>query len=300
MLNGFSFVPIDKMNVRFFVPICPAAYRQRLLMNAFQYPAGLNGIGAVNKNTKAVGLIYTLRNPDSDDEYLRAFNSLIPPPDGLEILKRLLRQLIEQAVKRSSKTITASFFEPFNKTNKNETADNLLLKELFAEAGFEEPKPVKVNYKLNTVLLDKEKYRVLLPEATGVFSFQTFEEFGTFTDEQLPPHPPELTPFIPNTDTKLSLLLLRNGKIAGWCSASRLSSASIFYRTLYADEEAQKAYGSPLLLRQIIAVHLEHDYAPFAIFSGNIENTQFHRILERQFGKYCSSIICELYAVKLL
>jgi hypothetical protein len=299
------FHTIDRSNVRDFLSICPLVFRARLFHSAVNMPEYLNGVGVTDiQKNHPVGIAFTLRQKDSDQEVLNAFNANVPLPEGIPVFEQLLDRLLKQADQRQSRSVVVSLFEPKegenNGNNKNNNENNFFLRKFLAGAGFENPKLYKINYKLNTILLDLKKYIPLTPEELGSFRLVSFSAMGMISSDQLPQHPQTMIPFISGYDSNISQFLLKNNKIVGWCSARRISPVTIFYSTLFVDSESERILGSPLLLRQVISQHLYNNYAPFAVFSAEVVNERFHRILEHQFGGFCSDIVQELLAVKIL
>jgi hypothetical protein len=220
-------------------------------------------------------------------------------PEGRTVLVQLLEHLFRQAAERNSTEITVSLFES---EDGKQDADDQLLRDVFRETGFEEPKPYKIIYKLKTETFDKTKFVPFTDEELGSFRMISFEEYGnqygSVTNEQLPPHHRTMTPFVPQCETKISQFLLRNGKITGWCTAQRVSPATICYATLFVDPESEKMWGTPLLIRQIVSQHYVHDYAPFALFSAEVGNVRFAEIFQHRLRPSCSDIVREFIAVK--
>ncbi|MDR2705970.1 MAG: hypothetical protein LBC02_09355 [Planctomycetaceae bacterium] len=292
MLN---YIVIDKTNVEHFVSLCSLQLRRSLLVNAFHYPPGLNAIGAIDEKENPVGLIFTLRNPDSTEELLQSLHTSLTLPDGLTVLEQLMQHLIEHARLRNSKSITASFFES---PNGKILPENALLQPIFENAGFEPPRPYKINHKIKVDLLNKEKY--LLHYFNFGFSFLSYAQYGHILPEQLPPHPPELQPFIKNYDPHISQLLVKENKIRGWLAARRISPVSVFYQTLFVDEESQQFYAAPLLIRRACAMQIENHYSDFAVFSAPLNNTGMAHIIARHWKECSVDIVQENLVVKLL
>ncbi|MDR2754173.1 MAG: hypothetical protein LBC20_00570 [Planctomycetaceae bacterium] len=294
------FQAIDRSNVRDFLPICPPVFRKKLFYVAINMPEYLNGVGVINsQNNQPIGITFTLRQKDSDQEILNAFNAAIPLPEGVPILEQLLDRLLKQASQRKNRSVAVFLFEHKDENN-NENENNFLLRKFLTEFGFENPKQYKINYKLNTTLLDLKKYTPLTPEELGFFRLVPFSAMGMISDDQLPQHPKTMIPFISNYDSKISQFLLKNNKIVGWCSACWISPVSVFYSTLFVNAESERVWGTPLLLRKVISQHLYNNYAPFAVFSAEVANKRFQQLLEHQFGDFCSDIVHELIAVKIL
>ncbi|MDR2115508.1 MAG: hypothetical protein LBP87_03920 [Planctomycetaceae bacterium] len=296
------FQTIDCSNVRDFLPICPLEFRKRLFNGAINIPEYFNGVGIVDsQNNQPIGITFTLRQKDSDQEVLNAFNAQLLLPEGMPVLEQLLDRLLKQASQRKSRSVVVSLFES-QKGNENceNNENNSCLRKLLAASGFENPKQYKINYKLNTLLFDPKKCTPLTPEELGSFRLVPFSAVGMVSDDQLPQHPKTMIPFITGYDSKISQFLLKNDKIVGWCSARRISPVSVFYSTIFVNTEGERAWGSPLLLRHIISQHHYNNYAPFAVFSTEVANKRFQQILEHQFSNFCTDIVYELLAVKIL
>ena len=274
---------IDQQNVRQFAKYCPLSLRQRLLVNALTYPAGLNAVIVADATDVPLGFAFTLRNADT--EVLQSVYTSMPLPEGREVLDVLLRQLIEQGHLRQSRCISASvFFRKEDGVFKPLPPYELLL-QVCTDAGFENPEPLKVNHKICVALLQREKY-LFSPQGLEC-QFVSFEEWGTLLPEQLPPHPPELIPIIPGYDPVISQFLVKEGKIRGWLTARRISQQSVYYETLFADEEMQRHYAAPLLIRWAVAMQIENHYSDFAIFSAPMGNPALVKILVSHW-KECS------------
>jgi hypothetical protein len=214
------------------------------------------------------------------------------------VLDVLLRQLIEQARLRQSRCITATlFFREENGVFVPFPNYELLL-QLCTDAGFEEPVPLKVNHKICVALLEPEKY-LFSPQGLEC-QFLSFEEWGTLLPEQLPPHPPELTPMIHGYDPIISQWLVKDGKIRGWLSARRISQQSVYYETLYVDEEMQKHYAAPLLIRRAVAMQIENHYSDFAVFSAPMGNPVLMKMLVNHWKECSVDITQESTVVKWL
>ena len=293
-------ITIDAQNVERFMALCPLHSRQRLLMNAKHYPPGLNAVSVADANGTPLGLAFTLRNPDTDNEILQSLHSSAPEPEGWEVLGALLRHLIEQGRSRQSRCITASVF--FTEENGVSTPlpDSKILLQLFADAGFENPVPFKVIYKISIALItfQREKYQ-FSPEGLE-YRFVSYKEWGEPLPEQLPPYPPELSPLTPGCDPVISQLLVKDEKICGWLTARRISPQSVYYQTLFVDENIRKHYAAPLLIRRAAAMQIENQYSEFAVFSTPVDNSELMKIFSRYREECCVEIVQESTSVKLL
>jgi hypothetical protein len=295
-------ITINEQNVEQFAVHCLLPLRQRLLANAQKYPAGLNAATVVDANGTPLGLAFTLRNPNTDNEILQSLHTSVPLPEGREVLDVLLRQLINQGRLRLSRCITATVF--FKKENDEymPLPPYELLLQICADAGFEKPVPLKVIHKICVDLLQPEKY-LFAPEGLECrfMSFKEWnEERGGLLPEHLPPHPPALTPLIPGCDPVISQLLVKDGRIRGWLTAQRISQQSMYYQTLFVDEEMQKHYAAPLLIRRAVAMQIENHYSDYAIFGAPMDNPVLVKMLVSHWKECSVEIIQESTVAKLL
>jgi hypothetical protein len=249
------------------------------VLSAYRFPDGTPVCCAVclDETGQTAVIVLAVSQNGSDDWQLLGIWTLAEP--SFDDVAQLLHRLIASVYARGGKKIEFSFTE-------TETQPYLYRQSL-QNAGFSEPVFEQTIYKLNIAKMPKDLFAFeLSDEERHGYEFYSFAEVAVKGITALPSHPDGMIPFKPGYDADLSLFMVKENRICGWCIEQRLSLTTAYAHTIFIAENEQSVFAGGLLFRALFRRHIVNMLSAFIVFPIDKERRSMERFVKRHFGQY--------------